>query len=86
MMTVLHRYGGPTDPARNAAVVTPNDDVDLDIATRGLFVGVSGDVKVTLLNGGTVLLKNVAAGVIHAMQVSRVWATTTDATDIVAVW
>lgn len=70
----------------NAFAVTPNDGVDLAHTTRGLYVGVSGDVKVTTNNGDTVVFTGMAAGVIHPIGVKRVWATLTTATNIVGVF
>ena len=77
------------DPMVNGNAVTPSDDTNLAYATRGLLVGVAGDVKVTFLGqaggGEDVVLGNLAAGVIHRIQVTRVWATGTAATGIVAM-
>ena len=55
--------------------------------TKGcvLYVGVSGDLKVTTAGGGTVVLKSAPVGW-HPVNVTRVWATGTLATDIVAAW
>lgn len=70
------------DPMINADAVTPSDTVDLARGVRGLYVGVSGDVQVTMLGqapgGKTVVLGNLAAGIIHRMRITRVWDTNTD--------
>jgi len=66
-----------------AVEITPDDDVDLEKATRGIYVGVAGNLKVTLLNGDTVTYVNLAAGVTHAKQIVRVWDTGTTATNII---
>tara|TARA_R110000868_G_scaffold227395_1_gene480376 strand:- start:407 stop:874 length:468 start_codon:yes stop_codon:yes gene_type:complete len=50
-----------------------------------LYVGVTGDLKVTASGGGTVILKAAPVGW-HPINVTRVWATGTTATDIVAAW
>ena len=71
-------------PSGAAASVTPNDSTNI-APTRGLYVGVSGDVKVTMLDGTAVTFVGVAAGIVHPLQVVRVWSTGTDATDIVAL-
>lgn len=75
-----------TRPAENAFAVTPNNDADLAEDTRGLYVGVSGDVKVDLVGGTTVTFVNLAAGVIHPIRARRVYATGTDAGDIIGVY
>ena len=63
--------------------VTAADDGNLE-PTRGLYVGVSGDVKVDMLDGSTVTLVGLSAGIIHPIQVVRVYSTGTTATDILA--
>lgn len=71
----------------HAAAVTPHDDNDLAVPATRLYVGVSGHLTL-LLAGDTavVLYKNVPVGWTRPMQVRRVMATGTTATDIVAEW
>jgi hypothetical protein len=76
----------PPGPCRHAAVVTPSDSADLTNVTRKLFVGGAGNIKVTTAGGETLLLTGVAAGSVLDICVSRVWSTTTTATNIVAMW
>lgn len=74
------------EPAANAAAITPNNGADLAANTRGLYVGVSGDVKVDMVTGGTgVTFVGLAAGIIHPLQVKRVYATGTTALNIVGL-
>ena len=75
-----------TSGAENAFAVTPNDAADLAQVTRGLYVGVSGDVKVTLKGGDAVTFVNLAGGVIHPLRVTRVGSTGTGATSILGVY
>lgn len=78
---------GINHPAENAAAVTPHDSNDLANASRGLYVGVSGDVKVDMVGTGTaVVFTALAAGVVHPFRVTRVYSTDTTATNIVAVY
>jgi len=77
---------GVDGPAVHAFSVTPNDSVDLTYVTRGLYVGASGDVKVTVHGGEAVTFVDLAAGVIHPLRVTRVWSTGTAATGIVGVY
>jgi hypothetical protein len=82
-------YGnqGADSPARNAVAVAPSDTNDLGFVTRGLYVGGAGDVTVNMVNSGaTVLFKAVPAGTLLPISTSRVLATGTTATSIVAVW
>lgn len=75
-----------TRPADEAFAVTPNNSTDLATYTRGLYVGVSGDVKVDLVGGSTeITFVGLAAGVIHPIQAKRVYATGTSATSIVGI-
>lgn len=69
-----------------AAAVSPSDTVDLANPARGLYVGVSGDVKVDMVGGGTVTLKAMAAGVIHFLRIKRIYNTGTTATNMVALY
>ena len=77
----------PVDgPANHIAAVTPNDSTDLAYVTTGLFVGGAGNIKVTTSGGDTGTFTGVAAGSILPVRVTRVWATGTTATNIVALW
>jgi hypothetical protein len=73
------------DPAVHAFVVAPNDGVDLSNVTRGLYVGVSGDVSATMFGGETVLFKAVPVGVLP-VRLSRIMATGTGATNMVGLY
>lgn len=68
---------------RNATAISPHDTNDLDIATKAIYCGVGGDLKITLAAGGTVTLKNLSYGVWHPIEAIRVFATGTTATDII---
>lgn len=76
---------GLIDPGDGAFDITPSDTVNLTIYTRGLYVGTVGDVKVDMLNGDTVIFVALAGGIIHPLQVRKVYATGTDATDIIGI-
>jgi hypothetical protein len=79
---------GLQSPMVHAAIVTPSDSVDLSDVTRGITLSVAADVKVTTAGGETVVIPSgsLAAGVIHPLRVSRVWATGTGSTTVVAYW
>ena len=77
--TVLSAY-------RHGAAIVPSDTTDLSKSTRALYVGVTGDVVVDFIGGETnVTLKTMPVG-IHPLQVARVRATGTTATNLVALW
>lgn len=72
-------------PAGNAAAITPDDDNDLDTPTRAIYIGTSGDVKVDLVDSGTVTFANVPIGILP-VQAKRVYDTGTGASNLVALW
>ena len=84
-MPGAYRTADSTASARRAAAVTPSDSTVLE-NTRALYVGVAGDVAVTLVEGGSVTLVGVNAGTILPIQVVAVLATGTTATSIVALY
>lgn len=87
MTDTFERFtGGLESPVSSGFAVTPADDADLPYATRGIYVGVSGDVKVDLAGGDTVTFVGLAAGMIHPIRAKRVYDTGTDAESIVGVY
>lgn len=78
-----------TIPASNCMAVALSDSADLQFVSRGIFVGVGGNVAMTLqgsIGGASVVFKNVPSGTLLPLRASRVWSTGTTATDIVSVW
>ena len=73
-------------PATNAVAVTPSDTVDLTYPSRGIIVGVAGNIAVNMMESGTNVVIPVAAGVVHPLRVTRVYSTSTTATTIVALY
>jgi hypothetical protein len=80
---------------RSAAAVTPSDTTNIpSVSTEDgsgnngcvLYVGGAGDVKVLTVGGNEVTLVGIAAGTFIPIQVLRVFATGTTATNIVAIW
>jgi hypothetical protein len=72
-------------PAAYALAVTPNNDTNLTLAARSLYVGGDGNVAVITAGGSTVTFSGCVAGTILPVQVSRVLATGTTATNIIAL-
>ena len=77
---------GIADPFTDAVAVTPNDSTDIARISRGLYIGGSGDVAVITKDGTTTTLVNALAGTYLPIRVSRVLATGTTATNIVAMY
>lgn len=78
--------------AGRATAVTKSDTDDIVAPTGGpndgcvLYVGTGGILRVLTIGGDDITLKNVPNGSFIPVQVLRVFATTTTATDIVALW
>lgn len=76
---------GLSDPPSRWVAITPSDSTDLTIATRCIWVGGAGDVKVIDQAGNTaVTLVGVQAGTQISGRFSRVYSTGTTATYMVA--
>jgi len=76
--------------ATSAVAVTPSDTVTIQNNsgdTRGclVYVGVSGDLAVVTSAGETVTFKDVPQGMILPVQVTKVLATGTTATDLISL-
>jgi hypothetical protein len=82
---VARKDADSTCPSYGAAAVTPSDSVQI-FHTRGLYIGVAGNVKCTMVNGNVVTFVGVLAGTILPVQVELVWATGTTASSIVALY
>lgn len=68
-----------------AFAITPNDSTNLASVPREIYVGVGGNIALTFVNGGTVTLVNVADGTRLPYRASRVFATGTTATNLIAI-
>ena len=70
----------------SAAAITPSDSTVLPKQTRGIYVGGAGNVAVTMADGSTATFNAIAVGVVHLLSVTKVMATGTTATNIVALY
>ena len=73
---------GLRDPIEAAIEVTPDDANDLSITSRAIFVGAAGNLRVTMKNGNDVTFA--ANQGWHPIRVTRIWATSTTASAIIA--
>lgn len=76
---------GLTSPATAAETIAPSNTVALSHVTRAIYVGSAGDLRVTLVGGGTVTLTGVQGGVIYPLRATHVLATGTTATGLVGL-
>lgn len=75
-----------SDPAVNALAVTPSDSTDLTAAPcRALYVGTGGNIS-AVVGGNTVTFTGVPSGSILPVRISRVRATSTTASNIIALY
>lgn len=72
------------NPAAGIIAVVPSDTTVLS-SVRGLYVGGAGDVAVTMQDGTTGTFKAVPVGTVLPLQVSKVMATGTTATLMLAL-
>jgi len=82
---VARKDADSTCPSYGAASVTLSDSATI-FHTRGLYIGVGGNVKCTMVNGNVVTFANVLGGTILPVQVEVVWSTGTTASSIVALY
>jgi len=77
-----------SNPARDAAVITPNDTTVLSPAARALRVGngASGSLTIITPRGNSVLFDNIQDGETIPCGAIKVMATGTDVTNIVAYY
>ena len=74
-------------PAINGFAITPSDTDDLTSRCDALYVGVTGDVQVTLLemaDGDSIVFAGLLPGW-HPISIKRVWAAGTTATGLIGV-
>jgi hypothetical protein len=61
-----------TSPAIDGFFITPNNNADLVETTRGLYVGVAGDVVCEMQRGNEVVYRGLLAGVVYPFRIRRV--------------
>ena len=79
-------------PALYFKNVTPSDSVRIkdadsnDILTRGILLGVAGDIAIKDQKNNTVVISGLVAGVIHPIATYQILSTGTAATGIVCFY
>lgn len=72
-------------PYSSAAAITPSDTVNLAEVPRGVYVGSAG-VIVAVLDGSPITFTGALAGTILPIKPTRINATSTTATGLVALY
>lgn len=85
MSSESHYQSSLTGPAVEGFSIAPSDQITLNRLTRALYVGGTGDLRVTLAGGHTVTFRAVPAGTVLPVRASAVLATGTTATDILGL-
>lgn len=74
------------DPASDGLAVAPSDTEDLALSTRAIYVGSDGDVAVEMVGGTELVFAAVNAGTVLPVRATKIRATGTTATSIIALW
>ena len=78
---------GFSSPGRRAFSITPDDNADLALLPRGLWVGGAGDISVILIDDtAAVTFVGILAGSLLPIRAQRVRSTGTTATNIVGIF
>jgi hypothetical protein len=86
-MTFADRQSPSNASSREFEAITPSDATDLDQPTRAVYVGGAGSIAAVMPDGGSaVIFASIPAGSVLPIQVRRINATGTDATDLVALY
>lgn len=87
MATAAYLSADATVSAHRASAVTTSNATIYEQPTRALYIGAAGDITVDMADGGTsVLFVAVQGGTLLPIQVTRIYATGTTATSIVALY
>lgn len=73
-----------TSSAVSAIALSKSDSAEFDV-TRALYVGVTGDVKVTMKDGSQATFKAAPVGILP-VRVKQLLSTGTTATDVLALY
>lgn len=83
--TTAYRTADATVSSYDAWAVTTSDTTNI-VPTRGLYIGAAGNVVVDMAYGTTITFVGVQGGTILPIQVTRIYATSTTASSIVALY
>lgn len=87
-MAAAERFGDTNlldSPATTGFAITPHDSTDFTFVTRGIYVGVGGDIVIVMKSGGALTFKNAVAGSVIPVRATRVNSTSTTATNLIGL-
>lgn len=64
-------------PAFNAEPITPNDTDPLDHISRGIYIGIDGDLDVQMAGGQNVTFRGLFGGTVLPIRIIKVYTTST---------
>jgi hypothetical protein len=85
-MSAPYLSADATVSARRAVAITTSDTVVYDQPTRAIYIGGSGNLRVDMVSGGTVTFVGLSAGTVLPIQAERVYAASTTATNLIALY
>lgn len=74
------------NPITNAFSISPSNTTDLPVTTRSVYIGSSGDLRVTLKDmpdGTFVTYKNMIEGLSYPLRIKRVFSSGTTASNLI---
>lgn len=73
-------------PAESADDIVPSNTDELIHVSRGIYVGVTGNIKIKTLKGSIVTFVAVPAGTILPVRARQVFVTGTTSSSLIALW
>ena len=87
MADLLHDFNfTDRSPYDQAAAVTTSDSAAVSPVPRAIYIGGAGNVKVDMASGGTVTFSAVPVGTVLKIRPTKIYATGTTATLMIALW
>lgn len=72
---------------KNIIAITPSDSTNLANTTRAIYVSGTSTIKIDTAGGQTgVTIANLAGGIWHPIQATKIYATGTSATGLLGSW
>jgi hypothetical protein len=83
--SIMKSYISDNKSKAAPVAITPNNSTDIGL-TKQIYVGNNGDLNLEFEDGSTVLFSNVQNGTTLSIRATKVLATNTTATGIVAIY